>query len=200
MIDFGINDSGIYICKSRNTEDNDTTFTYVIDGKINTVQFRNSLYSYNHFFILLKYSGTLPGNTFHLGTLLQWQDYKNIVLDPINEMFERSKEDPFLKFKKDFKFSFKLFTLWGNWGPCITNNNGTIVRFKIGKCFLYPHFNNASSVRNFIFFPFYAFKTFKVSYGGKCRKYVVVFIYYFSMLYNITFFFLSRSLILILKK
>lgn len=99
-------------------------------------------------------------NTFYVGTLLQWQDYKNTVLDPINEMFERSDVDPFLKFKNDFKFSFRLFTLWQKWGPCITNNNGTMVRNKIGKCFLYPLFNNASSVSNvlLLFNPFISYR------------------------------------------
>lgn len=37
LIDFGVNDSGIYICKSRNIKENDTIFTYVLDGKMNTV-------------------------------------------------------------------------------------------------------------------------------------------------------------------
>lgn len=147
LIDFEANDSGIYICKSRSTEENDTTFTYVLDGKISIFQFHNCLIlKFIYFNLELKYSGTLPEKTFYLGTLLQWQDYKNTVLDPINEMFDRSKQDPFIKFKKYFKFSFRLFTLWDNWGPCIINSSGPMVRNKIGKCFLYPLFNNASSV------------------------------------------------------
>lgn len=73
-------------------------------------------------------------------------------MDPINEMFEKSTKEPFLKFKKDFKFSFRLFTLWENWGPCIANDNGTMVRNKIGKCYLYPLFDNASNVSTYVLY------------------------------------------------
>lgn len=45
--DFETNDSGIYICKSRNAGENDPIFTYVLDGKMN--QFHNCLLLYIHF-------------------------------------------------------------------------------------------------------------------------------------------------------
>lgn len=46
LINFEVNDSGIYVCKSRNIEDNDTIFTYVLDGKTNTVRLLNYIHLY----------------------------------------------------------------------------------------------------------------------------------------------------------
>lgn len=51
LIDFEVYDSGIYICKSRNVEDNDTIFTYILDGKkdIRISQLQNCKILFIHF-------------------------------------------------------------------------------------------------------------------------------------------------------
>ncbi|CAH0628758.1 unnamed protein product [Chrysodeixis includens] len=108
--DFNFNDSGIYVCVMPQAKTKTLPFIYVLEGIINAP-------------VKLK-----------TGTINQWVDYKRTYIDPVNNIFKVSVDEPLNSFKRNFTLNFKIFTVWENWSECTEIDHQKGIRRKLGRC------------------------------------------------------------------
>nr|XP_049697155.1 uncharacterized protein LOC110371767 [Helicoverpa armigera] len=113
IYDFNEKYSGIYICKSPEFMEEGNAFMYIIEG-------------------IFKVDVSPK-----LGTFGQWAEYKRNYFDPLNKQLETSEEALFQSLR-DSNTTFKLITIWDNWGDCKEFDHQKGVRKRLGRCRLQP--------------------------------------------------------------
>lgn len=97
-----------------------------------------------------------------VGTSIQWQQYKRNFYNAINKNIKLSVDEPYKSLRRESNKTFKLVTVWENWGECNEVAHQKKVRKRIGRCRLQPNDINTTEVKTnkvyFIIRRSYAFK------------------------------------------
>lgn len=131
-INFYTNYSGIYTCES---EEDNVSFTYVVDGNIFFVSSNVLPITANYFdcyiFVFI-FAGIFETDKKpKIGSSKQFIKWDKTI-ENINEKFLRSQDEPFVSLRKS-KITFKLKISWSAWSPCKKYKRNEGIRKNLGN-------------------------------------------------------------------